>query len=306
MTPVHPFFNKNVEELFEVFDTNLPFRHLVLDSFLDESFCQGLVENFPSFSNSNSFNESGLAGGKAVDENLKDIGAQYRELDALFSSVKFRHFLSGITGVHDLLYDPYYYGGGTHENLSGQELDPHIDFNYHPNTGSHRRLNLILYLNKEWRRDWGGNLELHSDPRSGDGSVIEIEPIFNRMVIFETTEHSWHGFKRIALPNDLSQMSRKSIALYYYSATRPEAETAAEHSTVYIDRPIPETIIPGQRLTPDDYHELKQLITRRDHHISRLYKEKEALTQQVSRLSSILEKVKRYAGPLLWIKNLLK
>lgn len=306
MTAAHPFLDTNSEEVLRMFDRNLPFRHVVLDSFLDESFCQGLVDTFPSFSNSNSFNESGLAGGKAVVENLKDIGERYRELDALFSSVKFRHFLSGITGVHDLLYDPSYYGGGTHENLSGQELDPHIDFNYHPNTGTHRRLNLILYLNKEWRADWGGNLELHSDPRSSDGSIIEIEPIFNRMVIFETTEHSWHGFKRIASPNDLTLISRKSIALYYYSATRPEAETAAEHSTVYVDRPIPVTINPGERLTRDDYHELDRLITRRDHHISRLYKEKEALTQQVARLSSILERVKRYVGPLLWIKNFFK
>jgi hypothetical protein len=178
-----------------------------------------------------------------------------------------------------LLYDPFYFGGGTHENRDGQDLDPHIDFNYHPVTGKHRRLNLIIYLNEAWEDAWGGSLQLHRDPylEPGEDEIVTVSPLMNRCVIFETTESSWHGFNRIELPGGRKDRSRKSFAVYYYTEMRPAAETADEHSTIYVERHLPERFRPGMELTDGDIVEIKRLLKRRDQHLQRLYRDIQAL-----------------------------
>jgi hypothetical protein len=107
----------------------------------------------------------------------------------------------------------------------------------------HRRLNLIVYLNKDWREKWGGSIELHSDPWKPESDRSEkILPLFNRAVVFETSEHSWHGFEPVAssVPEGLS---RKSFALYLYTKERPAEEIAPSHRTIYVPQfPPPDAL----------------------------------------------------------------
>jgi len=270
-----------------------PFRHVVIDDFLDANYAAALLADFPPFERGNARNEAGELGGKSTVERIRRLGSPYAALDALIQSRPFLDLVGRVTGIRQLLYDPDYFGGGTHENREGQDLDPHVDFNRHPREHWHRRLNLIVYLNHEWEAAWGGALELHSDPRSRDDRVSLVVPLFNRCVIFETTESSWHGFSRIALPADRRDRSRKSIALYFYTKDRPAEELAGTHSTIYIDRPLPERFRPGATLDDAGVEELRVLLARRDQHNQRLYRDVARLTKELEETRAAL-----FAGTL--------
>jgi hypothetical protein len=252
-----------------------PFRHICIDNFLEDEFAERLLAEFPTFDRDLSINEGGAAGGKAVNTKIREISPAYEELYSFISSKAFLEFMSQISGIPDLLLDPKMFGGGTHENRHGQELDPHIDFNYAEDHGLHRRLNLIVYLNKEWKTEWGGAIEIHSNPRQPETNQIRaFAPSFNRAVMFETNEISWHGFPRIELPEEERHRSRKSISIYLYTKHRPEGEIAPSHGTFYVQRPLPERLAPGHVVTPEDVIELKSLLVRRDRWIE-LYQKME-------------------------------
>lgn len=260
------------DRLREQFRAAQPFRYAVIDDFLDTAFFARLMAEFPSFDAQKAVNELGQQGRKAVVSNIAAISPAYREFDALIRSRDFLALMEKITSIDGLRYDPDYVGGGTHENLDGQDLDPHVDFNYHPTRHTHRRLNLILFLNPEWSEEWGGCLELFRDPWApGAEQSASVVPLANRAVIFETTESSWHGFRRIRLPEEKQHLSRRSIAVYFYTNERPSEETSAPHGTVYVPRPLPAQLEAGHTLTPDEVHELEVLVARRDAQIRYLY-----------------------------------
>lgn len=240
-----------------------PFRHVVMENFLDPDFCRQLLADFPRFEQRYALNEMGQAGGKAVRMDVRDLSAAYRRLDDYLQTREFLDYMSRVTGIADLRYDGDYIGGGTHENRDGQSLDAHIDFNYHPATRQHRRLNLIVYLNEEWQDDWGGTLQLHSDPwDSAANRTTAVLPLFNRAVVFETHEHSWHGFDAIRLPPDKRGLSRKSFAIYLYTEQRPAAEAAPSHATVYVPEAMPQDWQEGRSLSVADLQLLQRRFTR--------------------------------------------
>lgn len=265
-----------------------PFRHLVIDDFLAQPFVDALLAEFPAFERGNARAEDGSLGNKSTVERIRELGPAYSTLDDLIQDRAFLDLIGQLTGIDDLLYDPWYFGGGTHENRHGQDLDAHVDFNRHPAERWHRRLNLIVYLNHRWQDDWGGSLQLHSDPRADDNRITTITPLFNRAVIFETTEWSWHAFPPIQLPESERGISRKSIALYFYTEDRPAEELADTHSTIYVDRPLPDHLRSGHTLTDDDVQALKVLLKRRDMHNQRLYGEITSLTRQLEDASRAL------------------
>lgn len=273
-------------ELAQRFQQGRPFRHVVIDDFLTAQFCSEICEQFPEFHDSHAINENEQVGGKATREEVRALGDAYRKADDLMRAPEFLALIGRITGVADLHYDPYYFGGGTHENREGQELDPHIDFNYHTVSNQHRRLNLIIYLNSEWEASWGGSLQLHRDPylEPSEDEILTLTPLMNRCVIFETNEHSWHGFERISLPDDKKGMSRKSFAVYFYTDLRPSEELADEHSTVYVERHLPDRFSAGMVLDEAGIQEIKRLLARRDQHLKRLYGKIQRLSGQLSRI----------------------
>jgi Rps23 Pro-64 3,4-dihydroxylase Tpa1-like proline 4-hydroxylase len=224
-----------------------PFSHVVLDNFCPEWILDEVLSEFPSpdqegWQRFESENERKLA--SAGDTGM---GHATRQLLAEFNSATFLDFLEQLTGIAGLVPDPYFEGGGLHQIVPGGHLNVHVDFNRHPVTGLDRRLNVLLYLNRDWDDEWGGKLELWSP--NMQRCERAIAPLFNRLVVFSTTEHSFHGHPHpLACPPD---RSRRSLALYYYSNGRPEeARVAAPtHNTVWGEQGRdPAARTPGERL----------------------------------------------------------
>jgi len=210
-----------------------PFPHIVLDDFFDPSLLTLVLEEFPqpgqiSWKGFNNEYEVKLF--CSADETF---GPVTRLLMYHLNSITFLDFLSALTGIPDLIPDPTFNGGGMHQIERGGKLAIHADFNRHGRLHIDRRLNLLLYLNKDWRAEYGGDFELWD--RDMTACVKKVAPLFNRMVVFSTTDFSYHGH-----PDELRyprERSRKSLALYYYSNGRPDEERSDEHSTLFRARP---------------------------------------------------------------------
>jgi len=242
-----------------------PFRYAVVENFLKEDVCEQLLRDFPTFDKKYALNELGEVGGKAVVEKVSGVSPFYRQFYDYINSQEFLQKMSDLTGIPDLIADATLFGGGTHENRDGQYLDAHIDFNIDERRMLHRRLNLLIYLNHEWDESWGGNIQLHSNPRYPESNrTLQFAPIFNRAVIFETNEYSWHGFQTIQLPADKKHLSRKSFSIYLYTKDRPADEVVAPHTTFYVCRPLPDHIKAGVPLAEADYQYIRGLMANRD------------------------------------------
>lgn len=233
------------------FSAAQPFRHVVIDDFLDPDLCARLIQEFPAFDARNAVNEHGEVGRKAVFTDVARIGRSYAEFDRLMRSSGFLDWLGTLVSTHGWFTIATTSGAARTKTWTAR-LDPHVEFNFHPLRPLHRRLNLIVFLNPEWQQTWGGCLELESDPWHPErkGPRQRILPLANRCVVFETTESSWHGFSRIQLPAGPRNRSRRSIAVYFYTRQRAAVATAPSHSTIYVPRPMGAHLQPGYALQP--------------------------------------------------------
>ncbi|HEY4292368.1 2OG-Fe(II) oxygenase [Luteibacter sp.] len=295
-TIVSPAVRANVDNHARAFADAQPFRHVVIDDFFERAYIDELLREFPAFERGNYIGDDGHAGNKSTVDAMARLGPAYRQLDDVIQTPAFLDYVGRITGIEGLLYDPFYLGGGTHENRDGQPLSAHIDFNYHPSERWHRRLNLIVYLNHEWEESWGGLLDLYRDPYAEPEPAVSVMPLFNRCVIFETTEHSWHGFRQITLPQDRPGLSRKSIALYFYTKERAAEETAGRHTTHYVNQQLPSHFVAGHTLSDADVSTLHGLIGSRDSQMKMLYEENGKLLQAQD---------KGFAGQVLYLMKRL-
>jgi Rps23 Pro-64 3,4-dihydroxylase Tpa1-like proline 4-hydroxylase len=220
-----------------------PFPHITFDNFFDEDVIHEIVRDFPSPTGLNWHRyKNGAEKDKLQSTSELEIPPSIRSLFWALNSSTFVHFLERLTGIEGLIPDPHLDGGGLHQTEKGGWLKVHIDYNYHKVWRLDRRLNLILYLNDEWDEGWGGALEFWD--RDVEKCLKRILPVKNRVVVFNTSEVSYHGHPDpLSCPQDVT---RKSIALYYYSNGRPAEEKAHEHSTVFVQRPN-ETIKPHLR-----------------------------------------------------------
>ncbi len=214
-----------------------PFPHIVLDDFLPRGVVDEVIADFPDIRQQDSqvSNELRMEDGSYAQREKRwlslpmGVKPVIRRLYWEFNSADFLAFLSVLTGIDGLIPDPHLFGGGLHETRRGGHLNVHADFNKHPLYQLDRRLNLLVYLNPDWQDAWEGHLELWE--RDLSACVRRVAPIAGRCVIFSTTRDSFHGHpKPLATPPGIT---RKSLALYYYTHGRPADEDPSEHKTLW-------------------------------------------------------------------------
>jgi Rps23 Pro-64 3,4-dihydroxylase Tpa1-like proline 4-hydroxylase len=215
-----------------------PFKHVVIDNFFPEEFAKSLLENFPDVSSSiwEKTNDADIEVKlRTMWKSEFDIPDGIVEAVRILNSSLFLNSMSKLFGIEKIMPDPYFSGGGLNVTVSGGLLDVHVDGNYHDASGLNRRLNAIVYLNPEWQEGWGGEFGLYDS--TGDNLVKKVAPLYNRLVIFDTNDYSYHG-----LPDPLNfpdGMVRKSIILYFYTKEpRPSSQIAIEapHSALWKKR----------------------------------------------------------------------
>jgi hypothetical protein len=212
-----------------------PFPFIKVESFLDPAFAVEVAASYPAFedaTNSGNVFES-------VNEHLKvqvtddsKFPVPVGRLHQALSDPGFLEQLSTITGIPRLLADKSLAGGGMHQTGPRGRLDVHVDFNRLEESGWHRRLNILIYLNPQWKREWGGNLELCDEQVKV--CHHSIEPVLNRCIVFETSERSYHGVEPVSCP---AHLTRKSFAGYYYTEEAPPWWDGSSHSTLFRARP---------------------------------------------------------------------
>jgi hypothetical protein len=292
----------NGEKFNAEFRSGYPFKNVVIDNFLSPDFANQLLDQFPCVSDrSKLVNEFGVLNPKASIPDVAGIGGVYREIDQYIQTDEFLTFMSEITGIPNLLYDPWYFGAGTHENFHSSGLDPHIDFNIHPKTNWHRRINAIVYLNDDWDPKWGGDIGFHTDPWNLTGDKrVSFEPLFNRCVIFETTENSWHSVETINLPEEQRDRSRKSFTIYLYTQTRENEEVAPPHGTVYVQKPLPIKLEEGAVITSSDIALVNANLQRRHSYLKGMYSREYGLSRIIEQLKFELKtQVEKSYVPIL-------
>lgn len=223
----------HVEDLGCAFASARPFPHIVIDDFVDGAVAQAVAEEFPMPDGAAWQRFATTREVKLALRDPEQMGPLTRALIAELNGQVFIEFLERVTGITGIVADPHLVGGGLHQIGRGGHLGIHADFNRHEHLRLDRRLNLLLYLNRDWSDDYGGHLELWD--RDMVACRHRISPIAGRMVLFATTDDALHGH-----PDPLTcppHRARRSIALYYYSNGRPEAEATASHTTLFHTRP---------------------------------------------------------------------
>lgn len=218
-----------------------PYPSIIIDDFFAVDMLDKVLEEFPNLSeNAEDEYHDENQNEKYTNSRLEAMKPHTQSLIQYLNSAQFLQFLQILTGIKETLTsDPYLEGGGFHEVKQGGFLKLHVDFNKHYRTKLDRRINVLIFLNKDWKEEYGGEIELWDEQLVNCG--LKALPFFNRMVIFNTNSTSFHGH-----PNPLncpSNRSRKSIALYYYSHGRPEediVEGMEVHSTIFKGRTLEE------------------------------------------------------------------
>jgi len=207
-----------------------PYKHLVLDNFLDEGLAQECLSNFPDIS------DQGweFANDKEIEIKYRttwksefDIPEGIVDAVRILNGANCLNAISSLFEIHKLMPDPYFSGGGLNITRKGGLLDVHVDGNYHDASGLNRRMNALLYFNPDWQPEWGAEFGIFDE--TGSKCIKKVAPLFNRLVVFDTHDKSWHGLPDpVNFPND---NPRRSLLLYYYTKEKRPSDQ------VVIDEP---------------------------------------------------------------------
>ncbi len=211
----------------EAFESSRPFRHVIIDNFLEPEFAERLYALYPSLDVIQR-SVARMFSARSYDGEVGRFGEPFADYFAATSSQPFLGWLRLLTGIDDLEMDPKLIGGGLHQGARGSNLPVHADHNTHPEDPSrYRRVNILYYVNSGWNPEWGGELELYDE--TGSRLQKKVMPAFNRCFIMDVHDTAFHGYKPLEIP---PTVTRKLLASYFYSASPSRFQTVASHPTI--------------------------------------------------------------------------
>ncbi len=215
------------------FQSAKPFRFVSFDGIFKDERIDEILDEYPKINDDWNGTTYINQKNKFQKSEFEPSSTMQNVFDELNSPV-FVNWLQIITEIKEpILSDPTLFGGGLHQSVNGAFLNVHVDYNIHPETKHHRRLNVIVYMNNDWQDQYEGHLELWDLSNGKKDQIARIAPNLNRCVIFETNEISFHGHPApLKTPKGIN---RKSIATYYYSKVRPVQEVSDKHNTIYVN-----------------------------------------------------------------------
>ena len=210
----------NLIEISSNYKNKKPFPYCVIDNLWDFNLLKNAEKEFNEFQDWDGEKKFAGAIKKRFCETESKMPSNIIEILRFCNSSKFIASLEKLTGEKGLIPDPHYRGAGMHSTTKGGFLKMHTDFNWNEDLNLYRRINLLIYLNSKWENNWGGELKFAT--KNYKGLIIQksIKPIFNRTVIFTTSDISFHGVPESV--NSPENIDRKSLILYYYVAKRPK------------------------------------------------------------------------------------
>lgn len=195
------------------FNNAQPFKHIRIDNFLNEEYAELLFQNFPTnYDRWHKYNNPIEV--KYANDKIQDMDTNIQKLFYLLSTEQITNVFRKISSISDLEYDPYLNGAGLHAHPRYGRLHVHLDYEKHPKLqNKERRLNIILFLTKDWKEEWNGDNQLWDSEMKE--CKVRTYPKMNSAILFQTNELSWHGLpEKILCPNNVY---RKSLAYYYIS-----------------------------------------------------------------------------------------
>lgn len=221
---------KAAEPYAEAYQSATPYNHGCIDNFLPVEVIERVRADLATLPDAEDSYDRAQERLK-TSYNPERLPFYTKALFHAFNSRPFIFFLEKMTGIKGLIPDPYYAGAGIHKVANGGHLDIHADFNLHEPMQLERRLNVLIYLNPDWKEEWGGSFEIwNNEMTTKEASFV---PIYNRMVCFSTGSNTFHGNPMPV--NHPDGKPRMSIALYYYTATwGPHRQS---HTTLFKPRP---------------------------------------------------------------------
>ena len=224
-------FDNLVDFESKVYLKKMPYPYAIFDNLFDEDLLKNVNKEIDQSSYTKDVRKiSGIEVKTRSDfEDNESLPRYIRTVFEILNGGKFLKIISRLTGIDGLICDPYYDGGGVNIIENEGTLAVHVDGTHQHRMKICRRLNAILFLNETWDRDWNGYHEqwefLNKDLSPFDDNqkwrcVRKILPIKNRLYIFTTNDHSWHGHAgKLSIPEDIK---RKSLITYFYTSSRPK------------------------------------------------------------------------------------
>lgn len=210
------YIEANKEQFRNGFLNAKPFCFLAVDGFLHPDKAEELYKSIPEIETQSA--DYVFAKNKFEKSKFWTMGGIFEELYNDLTSKRFEDWIKYVTN-EDVFIDREFYGGGIHQGKAGSFLDMHADFNYHPlKENWFRNLNLLLYLNKDWKKEYGGELKLE---HSQTGEKVEVDVPFNRFVVMHSRGYTLHGYDPIKFPEG---KYRTSIAAYAFTLHEKQME----------------------------------------------------------------------------------